>query len=139
MPMGEVERGPDFAQHAEHERQLRSPPGPADLLQRATAHERHHEERDPRARVELVHRDDVGVRERRGEGRLTLESGLSDFTRGDVRREHLDRHDVTEGAMPCGEHGSHPTRPGERQDLVAVADGALDVFRGGDVHEQGQI
>lgn len=104
------------------------------LLERVAPHERHDEQRDSVRRVEVVHPDDIGVIERGAECRFPTEPLAPHPARRDLGREHFDRHDMAERAMAGAEHGTHASRAGEVQHLVALAHRALHVFEGRGLH-----
>src|SRR5690242_19645159 len=93
------------------------------------------EEADPLPRVEVIDSHDVGVVERRAQGRLAAEPLVPHRARRDVGGQHLHRHDMTERAVARAEHGAHAADAGEAQYLVAVADGALHGLEVGRLHK----
>jgi len=137
-PVGVAERVGDLADNAEDRVGGETRVAPQPLLQGHAAHERHDEEGDPVAGVEIVHADDVGVVERGAERGLAAEALVPHPAGGHLGGEHLHSHDVTERAMAGAEDGAHAADAGEAQHFVPVADGALDVCESGGLHAGGE-
>ena len=132
-PVGMVQRRADLPRDAQR-RVERRPLLRERALQRGTAHERHDEERDPRAHAEVVHGHDMRVGEGRGERGFLLEASQPHFAGGHFGRQDLDRDHVTQCHVPRAIDESHPPGAHCAEELVAIADGVLHVFQCGRLH-----
>ena len=69
---------------------------------------------------DVVDRDDVGVVQRRGRPRLLLETLQTPGVRGQLRRQHLDRHLARQPRVARPVHLSHPARAQGREHFVGA-------------------
>jgi len=78
------------------------------------------------------------VREGRGERGFLLEASHAHLAGRDLGRQYLDRDHVTERHVPRAVHESHPPGAHRAEELVAITDGALNVFQWGRLHTRAE-
>ena len=77
------------------------------------------QEQDAVALTGFVHRQDVGMLDRRAEPGLSLEPRAERFVAGQVGRDHLERDETVERQLRGPVHDAHPAAPGHSLDPAA--------------------